>query len=344
MAIAFYQPQVRDSILRPQQADTVSAQPNQESHAIPGDEDSAVGYFSNHPGEIIRIQSSAIILPPVKVEQVPVREKSNFILPDWNFNTNFFVENDLTRTVVQTGFFRSGETSYPVTGSIKPGNIIPRGRNIQNLDWFLSIFLMITLLFIWIRLFYGKYFSLLANELTSYQISAKLFRERNVLMRRVSIVMDFIYIVVFSVFVFELAVRFNVFASGLSRFNQYMLLLNIIMLYSLFRIALLRFTGFLFLNRNLFSEYIHNTFVVNKGTGIILFPVVITAHYFPLPLASWVLICGLAILVVAFIWKSIRAYQIIKRKDVVLFYLILYLCTLEFLPLLIGYKLFISLI
>ena len=143
---------------------------------------------------------------------------------------------------------------------------------------------------------------------------------------------------------FEIGSHFGWFTSGLSRFNQYMLLLNIIMLYSLLRVALLRITGYLFLNYNLFSEYIHNSFVVNKGTGIILFPVVITAHYFPVPLVSIVLLAGLFILVISVILKSIRAYQIIKRKDVVLFYLILYLCTLEFLPLLLGYKIIISLI
>jgi len=42
--------------------------------------------------------------------------------------------------------------------------------------------------------------------------------------------------------------------------------------------------------------------------------------------------------------KAFRAYQIIIRKDVVLFYLILYLCTLEFLPLLLGYKFVTSLV
>jgi hypothetical protein len=98
------------------------------------------------------------------------------------------------------------------------------------------------------------------------------------------------------------------------------------------------------MQRNLFSEYIHNTLVINKGTGIVLFPIVITARYFPFPLISLVLVAGLCILILGVIWKSIRAYQIIRRKNVVLFYLILYLCTLEFLPLLIGYKVITSLI
>jgi hypothetical protein len=59
---------------------------------------------------------------------------------------------------------------------------------------------------------------------------------------------------------------------------------------------------------------------------------------------STVLVTGLVLLSMAFIWKAIRGYQIIKRKDIAIFYLILYLCTLEILPLLLGYKFVTSLI
>jgi hypothetical protein len=96
--------------------------------------------------------------------------------------------------------------------------------------------------------------------------------------------------------------------------------------------------------QSLFSEYIHNTFVINKGMGIALFPLVIMAHYFPKQLIPMVLTLGIIIYIMAFIFKSIRAYQIIIRKDVLIFYLILYLCTLEILPLLLGYKVVTSLI
>jgi len=340
MAISLQQ--VGDSNIQPLQEDSFSLY--QDPDPVIQDNDSAVGYFIDHPGDIIRIQTS--VIKQIQTLPGPVAappKKMDIVIPEWNFNTNFFTENELTRTVTSTGYLKSGKKEYIAT-SAKPENIVPQGRNTQNIDWLLGIFIFITLLFIWIRLFYGKYFSLLANAVGSFHISAKLFRERNVMVRRVSIVLDFIYLVVLSVLTFESAIHFDWFTSGLSRFNEYMLLLNIIMLYALIRIALLRFTGFLFLKHNLFSEYIHNSFVINKGTGIVLFPVVIVAHYFPFQLVSIVLVTGFSILIISLTFKAVRAYQIIRRKDIVLFYLILYLCTLEFLPLLIGYKVIISLI
>jgi hypothetical protein len=341
MNVLFIQFQVGDSVLQTQRADTLSSQ--SEEPSIQSEQEEPVGYFVEHPGDILRVQTARIPVP-VKEEPVQIPKKQAILPPEWNFNLNFFTENGLTRAVTRNGFFKRDQESFVATTGVKPETIVPRGRNSSSLDWFLGIFLVIALLFIWIRLFYGKYFATLASAVSSFQMSAKLFRERNVLVRRVSIVLDFIYFVMLSVLIYESVTHFKWVDSALGQFNLYLLLLNIIIIYSLSRIALLRITGHLFLQRNLFSEYIHNTLVINKGTGIILFPLVITAHYFPFPLISLVLVLGLGILILGVIWKSIRAYQIIRRKNVVLFYLILYLCTLEFLPLLIGYKVIISLI
>jgi hypothetical protein len=343
MDAAFFQFQVGDSTLQTQRADslrTQSAEPAFQTEQ----EEPVVGYFPDHPGDILRIQSAAIRTVTVKEVPVEIPKKQAILPPEWNFNLNFFVENGLTRAVARNGFFKQDEESYVASAGVKPDTIVPHGRNNIHLDWFLGIFLGVSMLFIWIRLFYGKYFDTLASAVSSFQMSSKLFRERNVLVRRVSIVLDFIYFVMLSVFIYESVIHFNWVNSGLNQFNLYMLLLNIIIIYSLVRIALLRITAHLFMQRNLFSEYIHNTLVINKGTGIVLFPIVITAHYFPFPLISLVLVTGLSILILGVIWKTIRAYQIIRRKNVVLFYLILYLCTLEFLPLLIGYKVIMSLI
>jgi hypothetical protein len=340
MAAAYFLQQVSDTILSPQEQVGVTSE---ELQADP--HDSAVNLFQiEHPGDLIRRETRALFPVPIKTEEVrPQPPARKIIRPQqWNFNGNVFQDNPLTRVLPQHN--ARGELSSTALATAKPERVVVQPRNQHTYDWFLAIFMLITLLFIWIRVFYGKFFSMLGNALLSFQISAKLFREKNALHRRVSIVLDFIYLVVLSVFVFELARYFDILDASMSRFNQFMLILNIFMLYTLLRLLLLKITAFLFLNRSLFSEYIHNTFVVNKGMGIALFPLVVTIHYFPPALSALIVFTGIVIVGAAFIFKSVRAYQIIKRKDVLLFYLILYLCTLEFLPLLLGYKVIISLI
>jgi hypothetical protein len=343
MDASFFHFQVGDTTIKSQRTDTLRLQSGEPGFQ-PESEEPVVGYFAEHPGDILRLQTSRSHVAIVKEVPVEIPKKQAILPPEWNFNQNFFSENGLTRAVTRNGFFKEDEASYVATTGTKPDTIVPRNRNNNHLDWFLGIFIFVSFLFIWIRLFYGKYFTTLASAVSSFQMSAKLFRERNVLVRRVSIVLDFIYFVMLSILAYESVTHFNWVSTSLSQFNMYMLFLNIIIIYSLLRIALLRLTANLFMQRSLFSEYIHNTLVINKGTGIVLFPIVITARYFPYPLISLVLVLGLSILILGVIWKSIRGYQIIRRKNVVLFYLILYLCTLEFLPLLLGYKVIISLI
>jgi len=346
MAFAPYHPQIQDTINTPQQLDTVVSTGNQQPNTETNADDSAVGYFPSISSDMIGLRSTTVVAVPNAETSgsQPVSSAGEVIRKEWNTSKNFFIENALAGIV--TGSKRQQhKTSSPVySGTIKPSEISPQQRKISTHDWLLGIILLLVVLFVWIRIFYSKFFAILANALVSFHITAKLFQEKNVLLHRVSIVLDFIYLIVFSVFIFELIAYLGFPRLEMNGFNLYLLLLNIVMLYALFRILLLHLTGILFLIRPLFSEYIHNTFVVNKGMGIALFPVVIMAHYLPYKLIPVMLVLGVLIFAIAFIWKSVRAYQIFIRRDVLLFYLILYLCTLEILPLLLGYKFVTSLI
>jgi hypothetical protein len=72
--------------------------------------------------------------------------------------------------------------------------------------------------------------------------------------------------------------------------------------------------------------------------------VVFAVCYLPEGFVGALLWAGILILGAGIIFKLLRGYQIIIRKDVLFIYLILYLCTLEILPLLLGYKVFMSLL
>ena len=275
------------------------------------------------------------------IPQQPVTQKKIVPKQEWNTSGNFLTENGLTGIVAG---LNQNETTALQTSTAKPGSINPVPRKESNYDWLLGIFLLLVLLFVWIRVFYNKFFAALASALSSFQLSMKLFQERNILHQRVSIVLDFIYIVVFSVFLFEYIEYTGDSRTGMSGFKLFLLLLNIVMLYTIFRGMVLRMTGALFMVRPLFSEYLHNTFVVNKSMGILLFPVIIMAQYMPYKVIPVILVTGIVIFIAGLLLKAFRAYQIIIRRDILIFYLILYLCTLEILPLLLGYKFVTSLI
>ena len=345
MTSTYYYPTYQDTIYTPRPQDTVNpvippSQPSSDRLTDSNAGSSAIG-----PNTIIR-QEVTVRKPPVQTEvaEQPAPANKEIVVRElWNSSGNFLTENGLTGIVRGLDKEQDG-TSARYTGTVQTPGLIPMARKLYTYDWLLGIFLFLVILFVWIRIFYSKFFATLASALVSFQLSVKLFEERNVLLHRVSIVLDFIYIIVFSVFIFELIEYFGFSGTTMSGIKLFLLLMNILTIYALLRIVVLRMTGSLFLARPLFAEYIHNTFVVNKGLGIALFPIVIMAQYLPYRLVPVVLVIGVLISAIAFLLKTFRAYQIIIRRDILLFYLILYLCTLEILPLLLGYKFVTSLI
>lgn len=342
----FYHPQNQDSVIVSPAADTVAVQDIQYQGAATEPDDTSYYYFPDSQLIVLHRQAEAVSVIPRFLTGTPLTQEQTGTenYTGWNSGRNFFVENGLTGVVTEKGLTKAGQSSRFARSLVKPVSIRPEQRNLETYDWFLGLFLLLAILFIWIRVYYSKFFASLASALISFQISAKLFRGKNILIQRVSIVLDFIYIMVISLFILELTVEFGITGQGMNRFNLLLLFLNIVILYTLARIFILWLTGYLFMVQSLTAEYIHNTFMINKGMGIALFPVVIMAHYFPGKLVPVVLAIGGFIFLTAFIFKGIRGYQIIIRKDVLLFYLILYLCTLEILPLLLGYKVVISFI
>ncbi len=334
---------LQDTVVVPQRPDTISFREAAGNRPGISQTDSARGMLSPQSASHL-VQQTAATIPAVQLKEVEEQEvvaEKEPVADTWNTGRNFFQDNGLSGIVKGLS---DNRTETFASASVQPPEIQLQQRIPATHDWLLGIFLLLVVLFVWIRIFYSKFFATLGNALVSYHMSAKLLEEKNVLSQRVSAVLDFIYLIVFSVFLYELIAFKGFTLSGTSGIRIFLILFNMMILYALFRIIMLKLLGFLFLSRSLFSEYLHNTFVANKGLGIVLFPVVVMAHYLPGLLIPVLLIAGIAAFFIAFFWKLFRAYQIIIRRDILIFYLILYLCTLEILPFLLGYKFVIALI
>jgi hypothetical protein len=260
---------------------------------------------------------------------------------------NFLENNSLVflkknqKTAVQNNSLVSGLVSVNAKES---ATIRLQERFLGYGNWFFLVLLFILLLFIWIKVFYNKFFSFIANSLVSYQLSAKLFNERNFLLRRVSLVLNVIYHFVLAIFIFEVFTYYKIYPLKLNSYNLFLFILNVLILFTLARTILLGLFNSLFQTAPIVTEYVHNNFIVNKSLGIALFPVVICICYFPDQLTVILYFTGIFLIGIGILFKIIRGYQIIIRRDILFSYLILYLCTLEILPLFIGYKVFISLL
>jgi hypothetical protein len=265
----------------------------------------------------------------------------------FNTDNNFLTNNSLTQIGQHlSGIYdRDSMTGRFTASSVSTSGKMPlNDRANHAANWIMLIFITVILLFIWIKIFYNKFFSILSNSIASYQLSAKVFHEKNVLLKRVSLVLDVIYLIVLSVFLYECFAFRKLTPMQMTSFNLFLLLFNIVILFTLTRSLVLKLFSYLFQTEAIVSEYVHNNFIINKSIGIVLFPLVFAAFYMQEGVVRILLWAGVLILGAGIIFKIIRGYQIIIRKDILFIYLILYLCTLEILPLLLGYKVFMSLL
>jgi hypothetical protein len=102
-------------------------------------------------------------------------------------------------------------------------------------------------------------------------------------------------------------------------------------------------TGNLSGQNEMFNEYMVTIYQSYRYAGLILFLLVILLSYTEISSAHTVFILGLITLSALYLMRVIRLLLIFIKKGVTIFYLILYLCALEFLPVLVTVKYFTGL-
>lgn len=165
----------------------------------------------------------------------------------------------------------------------------------------------------------------------------QLEREGNLLTERMSLALGFVYFTSLSLLLYKLAV---VFSPGLLRDLN-----GIVVFVAIFTASLVFYTlkmvavsliGNVFKTSKVTHDYLVNNLIFNIVTGILLFPAVILCIYMDRPVYLWV--AG-SIAVSLLIYRFIRSFMIgLSNTRYSVFYLFLYLCTLEILPLAIAAK------
>jgi hypothetical protein len=101
-----------------------------------------------------------------------------------------------------------------------------------------------------------------------------------------------------------------------------------------------RFIGFVFEKTKLTEEYIHNIQASYVTLGVLIYPVVVMVPFLGANLLSelYIIVLGVLIYVLTFIQRLLRATYISMHQNISFFYIFLYLCALEILPLALLFK------
>ncbi len=212
----------------------------------------------------------------------------------------------------------------------------------KYLDWILGILILVLIILAWSKKSYGKYIGQIVNSMFNTQLAGNLYRDSNIILRKVSFLFNFIYLVVVSMFIFELFLYHEISLFKQEKIWQFAIVLGVISGLFIFKYLSIKFVGFIFQMGKEFDEYFFNVTLYNKAMGLFLLPIVAIIPYVASFLVFPLQIIGISILIASTLLKYARGFKIIISKGILLFYLILYLCTFEILPVLYLYKFFVS--
>ncbi len=239
-------------------------------------------------------------------------------------------------TVSDSAFLQARHQGIPK--STKPYGFAGKELIVPNQDWVLGIILIIWMIFGSVRVGFLKYLGQLFVSLVNFSAATRLFQQRGYKTMYGSVRLDFIFHLILPLSVYQIATFFKMDIPGYPSILFFLVLLLVINGYLFTKILLYQLAGSILMLKEQTEESVFNIRLYYKALGLILLPIV-TVHAVIAEtnfITIWVM-AGL--IIIMYIANVIRTIYLGIRKDISIFYLILYLCTLEILPLLLVFKL-----
>jgi hypothetical protein len=210
-------------------------------------------------------------------------------------------------------------------------------------DWVLYFSITFLVILAWVRLIYTRFIVDVFKSSLNYQLAQKVYKEPGIIQKRIFSFLNVFYYFTAGIFFYLVFDYFDYHPLGFENLKLLGVIVAFLISYSLFRFTMMKITGALFQRTKLFSEAIFHNFLYNKIGGVILIPFILLIAYTRDIYQDISVFMGLAAFLAINVMRFIRLIIFIYKSVVLLFYFILYLCTLEIIPVLVILKLIFSL-
>ena len=205
-------------------------------------------------------------------------------------------------------------------------------------DWVLGIILFSFILLVWVKLFYNKVLSANVTSIFNYQISHNLFLDKSTLTHKAFLIMDFVFYVNTGLFIYLSTKHLNLTLVHPAGIKAFLIFTGFVFAVYLLRYICIKIVGYISQTQIIFAEYLHNIFIYTRITGLVLFPFLIVIPYADYRITPITIFTGAGIIISGYILRILRGIKIFTIKKISLLYLFLYLCMLEFVPVLVFFK------
>ena len=222
----------------------------------------------------------------------------------------------------------------------KPYGFVGKPMKAETQDWTFFLAVIGWVIFASLKFGFSKYIVQVFQSIFNYSAAARLYRERGYSNNFGNFRLNVIFFL-FLPFSIYLIARDNGVNIGFSGLEFYLILFVVVNAYFLLKILLYKMLGSVFSQRETTGELVFNMMLFHNVLGMILLPVA-TVHSMVPAFGLFALFIVPALIVLFYLMSIVRSIYFAFREGISIFYLILYLCTLEILPILLVVKLAIG--
>jgi hypothetical protein len=209
---------------------------------------------------------------------------------------------------------------------------------IHQPTWYFIYLFLLTGFFAWIRVYYGNLIIQTVQASVDFQVANRMFNDNSLLQNQLDRILYLFFFLSMGFLLYVVELRIELIPYGLQGWGLF--LFNLALLSGVFlgRLMMLNIAGILFKRIRLLREYLYNIFIFNKLTGMAILPLIFLLVYTRGILQEVVFWLTLLVVCGIFLMRLIRGVVFSYRKEVLIFYMFLYLCALELAPLVLLYR------
>jgi|GEM_PF-5416107 len=117
-----------------------------------------------------------------------------------------------------------------------------------------------------------------------------------------------------------------------NNFTTFIIIVAGLILFVYLKILLYLFFGFLIDGYQVTKEFVYNWVTINHISGIVFLPIAISLAFVDIKLLPAFIWTGIIFLIFFNVYRLVRGIKIISQENFPVYYILLYLCALEFLP------------
>lgn len=221
--------------------------------------------------------------------------------------------------------------------SMKAKVLLPSHFNAE-LGWMLPVLIGLVAVTGWLRIASGKFFREMFQAVFYHTAAENLYKITHFRKSFWSAGLNFLFVLNLALFVFEVMVHFQARPGGLHGAVIWGIIAGSLLLLFWIKNGIYRLLGWVFNTREETGEFLFQVNLLNKAFGIMLLPFLVVIPYVH-PQFELILIgAGFVLFATMYLVQLGQGAKIILRQPLSLFYMILYLCALEILPIVVLLK------